>query len=580
MQFIHRRTRLLAIITLCLMAVFVIRLFQLQVIKHTYYASVAQSEQTKKWVVPAVRGEIYAMDDGTPRKIVLNQTVYKVWVDPSVIVDGGSVMDVLKQVAGGNLVDDAEDLIKKTTTQYQVVATNVTYTQAIAIKAKGLYGVGFESGTKRIYPEGQLASQVLGFVNAGGDGQYGIEGYLNDELKGADGLLKTVTDVRDVPLTIGKDNVSIPAKDGRDVVLSIDENIQAEAERALPQQMAKIGATKGSLLVMNPNNGQVLAMANYPTYDPNKLSGVKDISLLNNPIITNAYEPASVMKTVAFSTVIDQGKMSANSTYENTGQIQVQDRTINNASKPAYLMGKITMQTALNWSFNTGAVTAAQWLGGGSINYNARKILYQYYHDRFHLGERSGIELQGESAGIVISPDDPSGEGNAVRYANMTFGQGLDVTTLQMAAAFSAEINGGVYHKPTVVAGEVNSDGRFVAAKSSAGARAIKETTSDQIREMIHVARLQFGYDSADPKGYYIGGKTGTAQTIENGQYTFNQQTGTYIGFGGTPGQKPAYVVMAYVAKPNTQLGGQDAMVVFNPMSNWMIKYLKLAPKG
>lgn len=571
--------RVLAIITITLMAIFVVRLFQMQILQHDYYTAQATAEQTKKWELPAVRGEIYAMDGDTPRKIVLNETIYKLWVDPSVIIDREKVLDVVRQAAGGNMVENASQVIAKKDTQYQVLATGLTYDQANKIKSAKLYGVGFESGDQRVYPEGQLASQVLGFVNGTGKGQYGIEGQLNDDLAGKSGLLKTVTDVRDVPLTIGKDNVSIPPQNGKNVVLTIDENVQTEAERVLPEAMSKVGATQGSLLVMNPNNGQILAMANYPTFDPTKVSQVKDVSLFNNPIISNPYEPASVMKTLTMSTGVDQGVMTPDSTFNNTGSVSgICDIPINNASKNAGITGQITMQTAMTWSLNTGTVNMAEWLGGGSINAHARDTLYQYFHDRFRLGELTGIQLQGEARGIVVRPD--TGNGDQCRYANMTFGQGLDVTTLQVASAFSSVVNGGTYYTPTVVAGTMSDDGVFSGATQKTGTQIIKSSTSATLREMIHSARQNFGYNAQDPAGYEVGGKTGTAQTVENGQYTFNQTTGTYVGYGATPGQKPAYVIMAYVAKPNTQLGGQHAIQVFTPMSNWMIKYLKLEPKG
>ena len=574
------RTHLLAVATLLVMAVFVVRLFYLQIIQHDLYANLANQEQVRQLDLPAVRGEIYAMDGDTPVKLALNETVYTVWADPHVVEEPDAIVRVVEKEAGDESVDDMRALFDNTESRYAVLARNVTSAQAKAIKAEELYGVGFTAGVRRVYPEGQLASQVLGFVNADGKGQYGVEGALDEQLKGQDGVLKTVVDVHDVPLTIGSDNVNVPAEDGDNVVLTIDRNVQNAAEEILATQLKKIGATQGSLLVMDPNTGDVLAMANYPTYDPSNLSSVKDVALFNNPIISHPYEPASVIKTVDFSTAIDKGAITPKSTYINTGQIQVEDRVINNASKPASLMGEIDMQTALNWSFNTGAVTAAKRLGKDkdTIDSTARNILYEYYHDRFHLGQLTGIELQGEAPGTVVPPTDV--QGNAVRYANMTFGQGLDVTTLQTAAAFSAIINGGVYHPPTVVAGTIDENGDFTAAEEKETNQAISASTSATMREMIHVARQQFGYNNQDPAGYYIGGKTGTAQTVENGEYTFDQQTGTYAGFGGTPGEKPAYVAMAFVAKPDTQLGGQDAKVVFDPMSNWMINYLKLAPKG
>lgn len=579
-RYIGSRTRTLAIITFVLITVFIVRLFQLQILDHGYYAAQARAEQTKQWELPAVRGEIYAMDGNTPKKIVLNQTVYKLWVDPSVVTETTKVLDEIEKVAGGDMVENASSLIAKKSTRYQVLATGLSYDQANEIKAQDLYGVGFESSDRRVYPEGQLGSQVLGFVNGEGQGQYGIEGELNSELAGKPGVLKTVTDVRDVPLTIGKDNVSIPAQDGKNVVLTLDENVQSEAEQILPAQMSKLGATQGSLLVMDPNNGRVLAMANYPTYDPTKINQVTDVSVFNNPIISHPYEPASVIKTLTMSTGIDQGIMTPESTYINTGSVSgICSIPINNAEKLAKITGKITMQTVLNWSLNTGTVNMAEWLGGGSINEHARDILYQYYHDRFRLGYLTGIQLQGESPGIIIGPN--TGNGDACRYANMTFGQGLDVTTLQVSAAISAIINGGTYYDPSIVAGTMGDDGTFTAAKPKKGTQILKPSTSATMRQMMRGVRSDLGYGAADTPGYYIGTKSGTAQAIINGQYVFNQTTGTYVGFGASSANdKPAYLVMAYVAAPNKQLTGIDASKVFTPMSNWMLNYLKLAPKG
>lgn len=573
------RTHFLAVGILVLMAVFVVRLFDLQILQHGFYSSLADSEQVRQRDLPAARGEIYVLDGDTPVKLVLNETVYTVWADPSVIEDVEEVARAVEGAAGNKVVDGARKLLADFDSRYKVLAKEVSSKVANEIKASSLYGVGFTPGVKRVYPEGKLASQVLGFVNAEGEGQYGVEGALDDRLKGRDGLLKTVVDVREVPLTIGSENINTPAQDGENIVLTIDRNIQNEAEEILSTQLKRIGATNGSMLVMDPNTGKVLAMANYPSFDPSDLAKVSDIGIFNNTIISYPYEPASVIKTVAFSAAIDRGVIDPSSTYVNTGQIQVQDRIINNASKPASMNKSITMQDALNWSFNTGAVTAAQRLGDGrSINESARNILYEYYHDRFHLGEMTGIELQGESPGTVVPPSDP--QGNEVRYANMTFGQGLNVTTLQTASAFSAIVNGGVYHLPTVVEGVIDDNGEFIAADPRGSNQAISSATSDKMRKMIHTARQQFGYNSQDPPGYYVGGKTGTAQAVENGEYTFDEQTGTYAGFGGREGEKPAYVIMTYVSKPDTQLNGEDAMMVFNPMSNWMINYLKLAPKG
>jgi len=561
------------------MALFVMRLFYIQVIQHAYYMEQADSEQMKKFVLHAQRGEIYAMDGTTPTKIVMNETVYTVWADPTEVVEADKVVEVLNRIAGGNVRDDFKQYLTKKDTRYQVLARKVTRTQAELIKKENLAGIGFDAVSQRVYPEGSLAAQVIGFVDAEGNGKYGFEQANDTTLKGVDGVLKTVTDVRSVPLTVGDKNINVPAKNGANYVLTIDRNVQTKVEQALSDGMKNVGASQGSALVMDPNTGKVLAMANLPSFDPSNLSAVTDLSALNNNIITNPYEPASVMKTVAMSTGVDKGVMTPDSTYVNTDSIVIDDKTVQNATKGQ--TGTITMQHAMNWSLNTGSVTMATWLGNGSVDAKARGILYQYYHDKFRLGEKTGIELANEQAGTVIPPTDA--QGNAIRYANMTFGQGLDVTTLQVATAFSAIINGGVYRQPTVIAGTMSDDGQtFRAATAKSGEQIIKQSTSDTMKQMIYNARQAFpNYHSSDRSGFYVGGKTGTAQTIENGQYVFDQTIATYVGFGGEVGQKPAYVVMIEVYGPHKNLdGGHHALPIFTDISNWMIDYLKLTPQG
>jgi cell division protein FtsI/penicillin-binding protein 2 len=573
------RTKGVAIVMIIMMATFVVRLFYIQVVQHDYYVEQADSEQMKKFTLHAQRGEIYTMDGDTPTKLVMNETVYTVWADPTEVEDVDKVVEVLNRVAGGNVRDNFKQYLTKKDTRYQVLARKVTRTQAELIKKEDLAGIGFDAVSQRVYPEGSLAAQVLGFVDTDGNGKYGFEQANDTTLKGTDGMLNTVTDVRSVPLTVGDKNVKVPAKNGTNYVLTIDRNVQAEAEQALSDGMSKVGATQGSVLVMDPNTGKILAMANLPSYDPSNLSSVTDLSVLNNNIISTPYEPASVMKTVAMSAGVDKGAMTPDSTYVNTDSITIDDTTIQNATKGQ--TGTITMQHALNWSLNTGSVTLATWLGGGSINRTARDILYTYYHDKFRLGEKTGIELANEQAGTVIPPSDP--QGNAVRYANMTFGQGLDVTTLQVASAFSAVINGGVYHQPTVVDGTMSDDGTtFTAAKAKSGTQIIKQSTSATMKQMIYDARHAFpSYYSSDRSGYYVGGKTGTAQTIENGKYVFDQTIATYVGFGGEVGQNSSYVIMVELYGPHKNLdGGHHALPIFTDISNWMIDYLKLTPQG
>lgn len=575
------RSRILAGVVLAIAAVFVFRLFYLQVLQHDYYVDLARGEQVKKERLPATRGEIYAMSGSTPVKMVLNETVYTVFVDPAVIIESkeaDQVKKVMREIAGGNLRDNFGDLIVKEDSRYQVIATRVTRTQAEKIKEKKLSGIGFQAISQRVYPEGQLASQVLGFVNAEGVGNYGLEGFNNDELKGVDGRLETVTDVSDVPLTIGDSNIREPAKNGKNIVMTIDRNIQSKVEQAIADGIKRSKATDASVVVMDPSTGRVMAMANLPTYNPADYYKVTDGALFNNGAVSVPYEPGSDVKTYTMATAIDKGVAKASDTYYNSDSITVDDRTISNATKGH--TGVISFQTALTWSLNTGFVTLAQRLGNGKeITKGARDTMYEYFHDRLGLGQLTGIELANEQKGIIISPNDA--DGNAVRYSNMSFGQGLDATLIQVTGGFTALINGGNFYKPTVIGGYIDEEGNYKQNALSQPVRAgvVNPATSQQIKEMTHVARSSF--IGIDKPGYYIGGKTGTSQVIKNGAYADDETIATYLGYGGSDIDHPRYVIMVSIHGDHRILGGSaDAMPIFTDISNWMLDYLKIQPKG
>ncbi len=570
------RSQLLTLLLSLAMLLIVGRLFYLQIIRHSHYTSLANREQVKRLVIPASRGSIYALDGKTPVPLVMNQQVYTVFADPTVVKNPEKIEETIRTVAGGEMVDgDIHKMLRDTSTQYRVLARGVTLRQAELIKKQKLKGIGFQKVSKRVYPEGQLASQTLGFVNNDNHGQYGVEEKLNARLRGQDGVLKSVTDVANVPLSIGKDNIRKDPVDGESVVLTIDRNIQAKTEEILKAHLDKMGATNGSVMVMNPNNGKVLAMSNFPTYNPAEYMNVQDAQSFVNTVTTVPYEPGSVLKTFTVAVGIDKGVINAGSTFYNTDKITVADTTISNAYKG--LTGNITMQTALNNSLNTGMVTIAQRLGDGNyINKNARNTIYDYFHNRFGLGEQTGIQVANEQKGIVIAPDDSSGQGNAVRYSNMAFGQGLDVTMVQVTAAFGAIINGGTYYYPTVIEGSYK-DGRVISegpTRTKPGV--ISKSASDQTKEMAYQAR--HGYTKDDRQGYYIGGKTGTSETLENGRYIDNQTIGTYLGFGGTRAETK-YVIMVQVSGKGMNLeGNKHAMPVFTDLSNWLLEYYQLQP--
>lgn len=569
------RSITLGFLLVAIMTIFVLRLFYLQVIKHDDYVAQAAAEQIKPLTIPAKRGLIYAMDGDTPVQLVMNQTVYTMFADPTTVTQPDKVLDVIRRVAGGNLRPNPDKLLAMKDTRYQILGTKLTRKQAEMIKNEHLNGIGFQAMSQRVYPEGSLAAQTLGFVNAEGSGQYGVEEELNDRLVGHDGLLKSVTDVSGVPLTIGNQNINKPAKDGDNIALTIDRNIQAYAEKALATGMQKAGATNGSAIVMDPQTGKVLAMANLPTYDPSKFGQVQDASDFQNAIISAPYEAGSVVKSLTVATGIDRSVITPISTFYNQGTITVDDTTIQNASTTEAL-GNQTMQTALTDSLNTGMVTIAERLGDGThITQDSRNTIYDYFHNRFGFGQLTGIEMAGESPGIIISPK--NAQGNAVRYSNMVFGQGMDITMLQMSSAFSSIINGGIYRDPTIVNGMVDANGNLTPATPRPHRQVVQASTSEQLKQMLVIDRRDNG--AKDPAGYQVGGKTGTSQALINGKYSFTQTVGTYIGFGG--GDTARYVIMVQVSGKGKNLGGaHDASPIFGDISNWMIDYLKLQPKG
>ncbi len=569
------RTSILAWALILAFSAIIVRLFQLQIVDNAKYLALADAEQMKRFEIPAQRGLIYAMDGKTPTKLVMNESIYTVFADPQTIKDDdkSEIISKIKEVAGGNVRDGFEALLNKKESRYQILATKLSRKQAEMIKEKDFTGIGFQETSQRVYPEGQLASQVLGFVNSEG-GQYGIEGSSNDELSGKDGQLKTVTDVSGIPLTIGTRDIDTPAEDGKNVVLSIDRNIQAQTEKILKAKLEASGAKDGSVIVMDPQTGKIMAMANYPTYNPSEYSKVQDGSVFSNGTTSSAYENGSVIKSLTMAMGIDTGVASASATYYNKDYVEIEDRTIKNAVLGH--TGTITFQTAMNYSLNTGMVEIASRLGGGQINKTARDTMYDYYHNRFGLGEKTGVEIY-EEKGTVISPEES--EGNAVRYSNMSFGQGMNTTMIQTASAFSSIINGGTLYKASVLNGEVDSDGNFKESSSEIRKdNVVKSTTSDQIREILVTARHSVGTNN-DLAGYQVGGKTGTSQTIENGVYVDDQTIGSYLGFGGN--STPKFVIMVSVSGAGQNLqGAQDAGPIFTELSNWMLTYLKIQPEG
>lgn len=562
-------------------AIFVVRLFYLQVIQHSYYEGEALKEHTSKFTLPAQRGLIYAQAGGGElAPLALNEPSYTVYADPRYVDDVTKTANTLRQVAGGNTVDGFEKALNNKDLQYTVLAKQISQKQADLIEKENLPGVGMKEQDRRVYPEGQLAAQVLGYVNNDGQGQYGIEQFLNSDLSGKAGLLKAVTDVRGIPLSVGDNNVQEPAQDGKNIVLTIDRNVQSYVEQALKDGLDKVHAKHGSVVVMDPKTGAVMAMANLPTFDPAKYYDATDYTAFQNAVVSSPYEAGSVIKTFTMAAGLNEGVVTRDTTYDNTGKVKVDDAEIRNVLQN--VNGTRNMMEVFEYSLNTGVVFVLNQLGGGNLDQQGREKLFGYFSDHYMFGKKTGIEQSGELAGEVVGPN--NGDGDNVRYANMTFGQGMDTTMIQVASAFSSMVNGGTYYKPHLVDGYLGSDG----SESKTTPQVVKNDVirpeiSRELNDMMHEAR-QLSIKGADKPGYYVAGKTGTAQVIDpkTGKYSDDNAIGSYLGFGGNSNSDPRYVIMVRVLdaqlSSSVYAGGEAAAPIFANISNWLLDYLKVQP--
>lgn len=574
------RNKFLKFGLLAVMAVIVVRLFFIQIVQHDYWTERAAAQHTLQYTLRAERGEIYMMDGDEPVAVAMNATVYTVIVDP-MLADVEETKAKLTEILGDKRVAEWDDVFANRSLRYYIVGKNVERKAAEKVAEADLDGVWLQANTKRVYPEGSLAATVLGFVNADGVGQYGVEGALNEELTGKDGLLKTVKDVNNIALSIGDDNVKVSAEDGDDIVLTIDRNMQYQVEKILTEQTKTLGYKNISAMVMNPNNGEILAMANVPGYDPADFGNVESAADYVNHVVEDPYEPASVCKTFAFATGMEYGVMTASSTFNNENVTYVDNWPIKNSTQRTELLGTVDMQTALNWSLNTGSTQVLRWLGGSETEINAqgRERLYDYYHNHFGLGKATGIELY-EATGLVYAPDEVE-YGVDSTYANMTFGQNMQVTMLQVAAAFASVVNGGDFYTPTIVKGKLK-DGEIVdTVPRKVVRKTVTPETSAAMREMLYNTRRAYRANGTDKAGYYVGGKTGTAQVIKDGEYSFDETVATYVGFGGTEGELPGYVIIVRVWEDGKTAGGEaQALPVFNVLNAYVQDYLKIKPAG
>lgn len=560
--------------------IFFVRLAYLQIFLHGHYVRQATTSQTRAYEIPATRGQIYDLDGSTPAPLALNQTLGVVWVDPTHLKDKTKSAQDLAVILGGK----ANEYLTKIdqANRYVELATRVSADQQTKVKALHLPGVGITARDYRTYPEGTLASQVLGFVNADGTGQYGVESYLNSSLAGTPGEFAAKTDTSGVPVATA-DNIAKQPVDGTTYVLTIDRNIQAEVEKELAAQVSNVKAKSGSVVIMDPNTGAIKAMANFPTYDPNAYQSVTDYSVFSNSTVSSEFEPGSTMKVLTYATGLDQGKITPDTTYDDPGFNIVDGRRVSNAAGDVAGPHR-TMTYALKLSLNTGAMFVLRSLGGAldHINLAGKRTLYDYFTNRFGLGVLSGIEQAGEVPGVVNKPTDSAG--NDVNYANMTFGQGMSVTMIQMVSAMGVIANSGKLYQPTLIAGTLNLDGTISKrAPKLIKSGVISDKTRSQLNPMLEeVVNHGTGYRAAlENAGYALAGKTGSAQIPkpDGTGYIEGANIGSFLGYA--PAAAPQYVMMVRLDQPQgAQFAETTTVPLFSSLSSWLFKYDAIPPAG
>ncbi len=450
---------------------------------------------------------------------------------------------------------------------YEPIERNVDDERLAAVEALDLPGISYVREAARLYPEAKVSGHVIGFLGYDEDGsragKYGIEGYFNKELGGQAGFLRSERDISGRLIAIGDRSIE-PAVDGSDIVLTIDRTIQYVACSALQKAVAEHQADGGSVVILEPASGKVLAMCGVPDFDPNAYSKADDLNVFNNPAIFSDYESGSIFKPMTMAAALDSGAVTPSTVYEDPGAIQIDEFTIKNSDLQAH--GLQTMTQVLEQSLNTGVIFAMRETG---------QETFANYVKAFGFGVPTGIELETEVSGDISSLD----RGAEIFAATASFGQGITVTPLQMAAAYAAIANGGILKRPTIVEEIRHPDGTVEKQPAVDVRRVIEEKTASLLGAML-VSVIEHGHGKrAGVPGYYIAGKTGTAQVAKKDGAGYEQDIsiGSFAGFG--PVEHPKFVMVVRIDRPRDAPWAEaTAAPLFGEIAAFLLQYFEVPP--
>jgi cell division protein FtsI (penicillin-binding protein 3) len=551
---VERRIGLLFAVFLGLLAIAALRSLQLGTLRGGALSAAASSQQVQTNVVPAQRGTI---TDRNGVELAVSQPADDVSATPYLIKDPVRAATKLAPLLGV----DQDALLRKLTlrdTGFVYLARKLPAARADAIRKLGIAGIDLAPTQRRTYPRDYLASQVLGSVGTDGEGLSGLEYELDGRLRGADGERRIVRD------GVG-DDVAVrdlkTARAGAGVQLTLDSNIQDKTEDVLKGVGEAFRPKGATAVVMNPQTGEILALANWPQIDANRPTAAPGYANQDRAV-GYTYEPGSTFKAFTVAGALDDGRVTPDTAFNLPPQITLYDRTIGNA----HARGWATMTTAqiLAQSDNVGAITIGQRLGAKRFDWWVR---------RFGFGRPTGIQLPGEERGIVLPLDKYSGSS----MGNLPIGQGEAVTSMQIAQAYAAIANGGILRRPSILR---SLDGEPVARP--AGKRIISAHTAAALRGMLKGVLAPGGTASeVHIPGYELAGKTGTANKVDTttGEYSNTRYVASFVGFA--PADHPKLLISIMVDEPQggTYAGGQVAAPAFGKIASFALPYLDIPPK-
>ncbi|MGI9196006.1 MAG: peptidoglycan D,D-transpeptidase FtsI family protein [Candidatus Nanopelagicales bacterium] len=545
----RRRAGFLLIGALVVLGLFTLRLLEIQAFRGDALAAAAVDQRTTTVAVLADRGNILD-SHGVP--LATTVEARNITTDQTLVSDPRATATAIASVIGG----DVNDLTQKLTgdRRFAYVAKEVTPEDWRAIDDLGLPGIFSERTTKRVYPSGMVGANVIGFVGADGVGLGGIEYAHDDVLAGVDGWSTYERAAGGAAIPTAAMSHQDPVS-GSSIQLTIDRDIQYVAQRALANEVAASGAESGSIVVMDPRTGDILALVDVPTFDPND-PGVANPADLGTRALSNAFEPGSTAKVMTMAAVLEEGGATPTTKFEIPGTLTRSGKEFHDASEHGTYNWDLT--TILSQSSNIGTILAAETIDQGA---------YYDYLLKFGIGQPTGLNFPGETAGNVPAPDQWSG----TTFPTLAFGQGMSVNAVQIADVFSTIANDGVRMPARLVVDP--------SQPQSEGIRVVSEHTARSLREMLEKVVMDGGTaPMAGIPGYRVGGKTGTAQVINPDCACYDGSTiGSFVGMA--PIEAPELVIGVTIVKPQVeQLGGELAGPVFREVMTYALQARRVAP--